>query len=166
MPIERRTTGSKPDRQETAAEVRQRPLPHTVTGLNSQDRGPQKDAAPEGTLIVGKGIRFKGEISACNCLVVEGEVEATIMTQRLVVAKEGRFQGTAKVTNAEVAGTLVGKLEVTDKLLIKRTGRVAGACQYQRISIEDGGVITGDVNSQSSRLGPVPTDLSLSKSAS
>jgi cytoskeletal protein CcmA (bactofilin family) len=135
-------------------------------GLNTQDRAIQKDAAPEGTLIVGKGIRFKGEISACNCLVVEGEVEATITTQRLVVAKDGRFQGTAKVKTAEVAGSLVGKLEVTDMLVIKRTGRVAGACQYQRISIEDGGAISGDINSQSNRLESISAERTLSKSAS
>jgi cytoskeletal protein CcmA (bactofilin family) len=152
MPTEPRTGVPISRQEEPAKELRQRPLPHTVTGLNSRDHALQKDSAPDGTLIVGKAIRFKGDISACDCLVVEGEVEASLVAQRLVVAKDGRFQGTAKVANAEVAGSFVGNLDVTDKLLIRGTGRVAGGCRYARISIEDGGVITGDVNAKSGHL--------------
>ena len=56
----------------------------------------------ESKLIVGRNIRLKGEISACDVLVVEGEVEASINCRLLEVVRGGVFRGNAEVETAEV----------------------------------------------------------------
>src|SRR5262245_21925954 len=52
-------------------------------------------------LIVGKGIKLSGEISSCDRLVVEGEVEVTLNdTLALEIASSGRFTGGCEVEEA------------------------------------------------------------------
>ncbi len=127
-----------------------RPLPPSVVGLSSLERGQRserRESAPSGTLIVGEGIQVKGKIESCQMLVVEGHVEAAMSAEALQVLAKGTFEGTAEVENAEIAGTFNGTLTVRGQLTIKDSGRVAGTIRYGRISIEEGGEISGEVDS-------------------
>jgi hypothetical protein len=57
-------------------------------------------------LIVGEGIRLSGEISSCDRLVVEGEVEVTLNdTLALEITRGGRFTGGCEVEEADISGT-------------------------------------------------------------
>ena len=59
----------------------QRPLPSGVVGLTYPDRAPRQEhheSTPSGTLLVGQAIKVKGQIEACQTLVVEGRVEAEL----------------------------------------------------------------------------------------
>ncbi len=123
-------------------------LPSGVVGLSHADRGPRqerREAAASGTLLVGQAIKFKGQIEACQNLVVEGRVEAELAAQSLTVLKGGRFKGTAEVDKADIAGGFEGRLTVHGPLAIKAGGTASGRIRYQRISIEGGGEIAGDV---------------------
>ena len=56
-------------------------------------------------LIVGEGIQMKGEITACDRLVVEGQVEVTLKATRMLEIKPtGHFTGSCEVEEAEVSG--------------------------------------------------------------
>lgn len=132
----------------TSSQQSGRPLPAGVVGLSSIDRGQRterRDAAPSGTLLVGQGIQVKGQIEACQTLVVEGRVEAALAANALDVLKGGLFQGTAEVEKAVIAGTFDGDLTVRDQLTIKAGGRASGKIRYGRVTIETGGEISGDV---------------------
>jgi cytoskeletal protein CcmA (bactofilin family) len=126
----------------------QRSLPAGVVGLSHADRGPRqerREAAPNGTLLVGQAIKVKGQIESCQNLVVEGRVEAALAAKTLSVLKGGLFKGTAEVDKADIAGTVEGTLTVHGTLAIKGSGKASGRIRYQRITIEDGGEIAGDV---------------------
>ncbi len=127
----------------------QRSLPSGVVGLSHADRGPRqerREAAPGGALLVGQAIQFKGQIESCQNLVVEGRVEAELAAQSLTVLKGGRFKGTAEVDKADIAGRFEGRLTVRGALAIKASGTATGRIRYQRITIEGGGEIAGDVS--------------------
>jgi cytoskeletal protein CcmA (bactofilin family) len=116
--------------------------------LTHPDRTPRqerREATPSGTLLVGQAIKFKGQIEACQTLVVEGRVEAELAAQALTVLKGGQFKGTAAVEKAEIEGTFEGTLTVHGPLSIKGGGKVKGRIRYERITIEGGGEIAGDV---------------------
>ena len=137
-----------PARPQVAEPVARRPLPAGVVGLPAAERGARperQDKAPSGTLLVGQGIQIKGQIESCDILVVEGQVDASLVGEALEVLRDGLFKGTAEVERAEVAGRVEGSLTVRDHLVIKPTGRVAGTIRYAQISIEKGGEISGDV---------------------
>lgn len=97
-------------------------------------------------LIVGKGIVLNGEITACDRLVVEGRVEATLSkTHSIEISPTGVFKGAAEIDQAAIAGLYDGKLNCKGKLTIRGTGRVQGEIRYGEIEIEAGGVISGTI---------------------
>ncbi|MBT8002036.1 MAG: polymer-forming cytoskeletal protein, partial [Rhodospirillales bacterium] len=101
-------------------------------------------------LVVGREICLNGEITSCDTLVVEGEVEATLTDARLIdVAETGLFKGSATVDEAEINGRFDGDLTARDLLTVRAGGRVSGTIRYGRIVIESGGEITGDTQALS-----------------
>lgn len=102
---------------------------------------------PKGSrLIVGPDIKLKGvEISNCDTLVVEGRVEASMDSRVVEIAENGVFSGTVSIDVAEIRGRFEGELTARKQLVIYSTGRVSGRIRYGKIRIEEGGELTGDV---------------------
>jgi len=99
-------------------------------------------------LIVGPDVKLKGaEILDCDTLVVEGRVEATMDSRVIRIAERGSFSGTVGIDVAEVHGRFEGELTARSQLVIHATGRVSGKIRYGKILIEEGGEISGDVQS-------------------
>ncbi len=97
-------------------------------------------------LIVGRDIRLAGEITACDKLVVEGQVEADLAdAQVLEIAESGLFKGRAQVDVAEVSGTFDGELTVRERLILRATGQVKGTLRYAELEIERGGRVNGAI---------------------
>ena len=102
-------------------------------------------------LIVGPDVKLKGaEILDCDTLVVEGRVEATMDSRVIRIAENGSFAGTVGIDVAEVRGRFDGELTARSQLIIHATGRVSGKIRYGKILIEEGGELSGDVQSLSS----------------
>jgi cytoskeletal protein CcmA (bactofilin family) len=96
-------------------------------------------------LLVGKDISLSGEITACDILVVEGTVQATLeQSQLLEVTDTGTFRGKVQIEEAVIAGTFEGTLTARDKLTVKSTGRIIGTVRFGQLEVELGGVIKGD----------------------
>ena len=97
-------------------------------------------------LTVGRNICLSGEITACQKLVVEGQVEAQLTDAQVIeVAATGYFRGTAEVDEADISGRFEGNLIARQKLTIRKGGRIDGSVRYGRIVIESGGEISGDM---------------------
>lgn len=109
---------------------------------------PLKNTRPgaDSLLKVGPLIRLKGvEITDCDTLFVEGTVEATMDSRVMEIAPPGRFKGAAEIDIAEIHGHFEGTLTVRDRLVIHPTGRVTGTVRYGKLSIAEGGQLSGDV---------------------
>ena len=97
-------------------------------------------------LIVGREICLSGEITACDTLVVEGRVEATLNeSHRVEIAESGYFKGKVDIAVAEIKGHFEGELIARERLIIRKSGRVTGKIAYTEIEIERGGEIFGDI---------------------
>ena len=127
--------------------ARQSTTTPTVTPRDKIDPG--NGAQTDGKrLTVGRGISLNGKISACDRLVIEGNVEAELENCHTVeVTESGKFKGAAEIAGAEISGQYEGSLTVRENLLIRSTGRVSGTVRYGRLHIEDGGEINGDFQS-------------------
>jgi cytoskeletal protein CcmA (bactofilin family) len=112
-------------------------------------------------LFVGINIKLKGvEISDCDVLVVEGQVEATVYSKGLQIAKPGTLKGTAAIDVAEIFGEFSGELTARTRLVVHGTGRVSGKIRYGKLIVAEGGELSGDVrqlDGPSDLLGPSPT---------
>ena len=98
-------------------------------------------------LIVGEGIRLSGEISSCDRLVVEGEVEVTLNdTLALEIASSGRFTGGCEVEEADISGVYEGDLTVRKRLFVRGSGKLTGTVRYGELERERGGQIAGNIS--------------------
>ena len=101
---------------------------------------------PGSQLFIGPNIKLKGvEISDCDVLIVEGQVEATVNSKAMQIAKPGTLKGIAVIDVAEIDGEFSGELTAHSKLIVRGTGRVSGKIRYGRLIVADGGEISGDV---------------------
>lgn len=107
--------------------------------------------APSGSkLIVGPDIKLKGvEITDCDTLVVEGRVEASMDSRVIQIAEHGVYSGTVGIDVAEIHGRFEGELTARKQLVIHATGRVSGTIRYGKITVEDGGEISGNISTLS-----------------
>jgi cytoskeletal protein CcmA (bactofilin family) len=97
-------------------------------------------------LIVGPNIKLKGvEIDDCDTLVVEGRVEATMVSRSIQIAETGAFNGKVDVDVAEIRGSFQGEMTARKKLVIHASGRVNGKIRYGKILVQEGGEISGDI---------------------
>ena len=123
---------------------------------------PRADEGKGSKLIVGPDIKLKGvEITDCDTLVVEGRVEASMDSRVISIAERGVFAGTVGIDLAEIHGRFEGELTARKQLVIRSTGRVSGKIRYGKITIEEGGELSGDV----SALNPSASAAAAPKSA-
>jgi cytoskeletal protein CcmA (bactofilin family) len=123
--------------------------PLATAPAQSAQPAPAPSRASEGKgskLIVGPDIKLKGvEITDCDTLVVEGRVEASMDSRVIHIAEQGTFQGTAGIDVAEIHGRFEGELTVRKQLVIHATGKVTGKIRYGKLTIEEGGELSGEV---------------------
>ena len=101
---------------------------------------------PSSRLIVGANIKLKGvEIDDCDTLIVEGRVEATMVSRAIEIAEGGAFSGKVEVDIAEIRGTFQGEMTARKRLVIHGGGRVSGKVRYGRIVVQEGAELSGDV---------------------
>lgn len=150
QPAERPLTPAAPVRPEAARPAPATPSAPTAAAPRAATPAARSTEEEAQRLIVGKGIVLNGEITACDRLVVEGRVEATLnKTRSIEIAPSGVFKGAAEIEQATVGGLYDGKLTCKGKLTIRGTGRVVGEVRYGEIEIEAGGVISGNVGATS-----------------
>lgn len=124
----------------------QRPSPSDPPRTDGVVPAPAKAGDKGSKLIVGPDIKLKGaEITDCDTLVVEGRVEAAMDSRVIQIAEQGVFHGTAGIDVAEIRGRFEGELTVRKQLVIHATGKVTGKVRYGKLSIEEGGELSGDI---------------------
>ena len=150
---------SKPSAPQSPTQPFRNEIPRRVLDIPGAQRKP---ATPEGLagdgkrLVVGCEIRLSGAISSCDCLVVEGQVEADLTEARTVIINRGGvFKGTATVANTEISGLFDGNLTVSDTATVKPGGVVRGTIHYANIVMERGGVIEGTLAPMPRKSAPV-----------
>jgi len=120
------------------------------------DAPPGAIAGEDANLHVGKGLRLKGEVSACDRLTVEGDVEATIAARELDIGASGQVKGKAEVETASIDGRFDGELTVSGCLTVRRSGRVSGTIVYDALEVEKGGCLTGELTRSEAAPETVP----------
>ena len=108
-------------------------------------------------LIVGPNIKLKGvEIDDCDTLVVEGRVEATMVSRTIQIAENGSFNGKVDVDVAEIRGSFQGEMTARKKLVVHASGRVNGKIRYGKMLVQEGGEMSGDVGTIGAETGDGP----------
>lgn len=108
------------------------------------------DAAPRAS-VLGPTLRFRGELSAQEDLLVQGSVEGSIThTQSLTIGTDGSMKGDIRARVIVIDGKVDGDLYATESVSIRATARVKGNVFAPRIAIHDGAFFQGQVEMQPS----------------
>ena len=146
-----RTRDTRAPQQPAAANAPSATPAIVPAGAKPQPAPAPESPAPKGEeggskLIVGPNIKLKGvEIDDCDTLVVEGRVEATMVSRSIQIAESGAFNGKVDVDVAEIRGSFQGEMTARKKLVIHASGRVNGKIRYGKMLVQEGGEMSGDV---------------------
>lgn len=138
--------------QPRAAEPRA-PDPRAPEARAPEARAPEA-RAPEAAArasVLGPTLRFRGELSAQEDLVVQGSVEGSIThTQNLTVGTDGSMKGDIRARVIVVDGKVEGDLYATESVTIRATAKVKGNVFAPRVGITEGAFFQGQIEMQPS----------------
>ena len=97
--------------------------------------------------VIGPTLIFKGELSANEDLIIEGQIEGKIAHQdkNLTVGKSGRVTANIHAKQIEILGTVDGDIRGDDIVKLAKTAVVNGNIQCGRIVMEDGAHFSGSI---------------------
>lgn len=129
------------------AQAQQRRLITTPTGNYSMPSANNSAPAGNRKLQVGRDITLQGEIGACDHLVIEGTVKATIkQLQQFDILDHGLFSGSVTADNADINGHFDGDLTVTGRLWLRGNATVTGTIRYGSLQVEKGATLRGTID--------------------
>jgi cytoskeletal protein CcmA (bactofilin family) len=101
--------------------------------------------------VLGPTLKFRGELSAQEDLIVQGSVEGSIThTQSLTVGTDGTMKGDIRARIIVVDGKVEGDLYATESVNIRATAKVKGNVFAPRVGIAEGAFFQGQVEMQPS----------------
>jgi cytoskeletal protein CcmA (bactofilin family) len=105
--------------------------------------------APKEMAVIGEDAFLSGRVTGQDLLVlgrVEGQIE---LRGRLRVGPKGRAQATVRAHTIEIEGELEGDVRA-EVLTLAQTARARGTFVAKRLSVQEGAVLEGHINPQSS----------------
>jgi len=144
-----------------AREMRVEPRPEPRADLRPAPRAPEparqeaklaevRAEAPRAS-VLGPTLRFKGELSAQEDLVIQGSVEGSIThTQSLTIGTDGSMKGDIRARVIIIDGKVEGDLYATESVNIRATAKVKGNVFAPRVGITEGAFFQGQVEMQPS----------------
>ncbi len=97
--------------------------------------------------VIGPTLRFKGELSAKEDLVIEGYVEGRIAHQDkdLTIGENGKVKADIHANVVDILGQVEGDVRGDKIVRLKASARVDGNIRAPRLVLEDGAFFTGTI---------------------
>ena len=96
-------------------------------------------------VVIGNGVKIKGEITDADEVQIDGVADVTMITDNLVIGGSGELKGNITAHNADIWGKLDGEIKVDGTLTVQEQGSVSGSIEYSNLQIKLGGNIQGDI---------------------
>ena len=101
--------------------------------------------------VLGPTLRFRGELSAQEDLIIQGSVEGSIThTQSLTIGTDGTMKGDIRARVIVIDGKVEGDLYATESVNIRATAKVKGNVFAPRVGISEGAFFQGQIEMQPS----------------
>ncbi|WP_160154638.1 polymer-forming cytoskeletal protein [Microbulbifer sp. ALW1] len=98
--------------------------------------------------VIGKNIKFRGELIGTEDLHIEGTIEGTVIMEGhdLSIGREGEINANIHAQNIVINGTLTGDALADELIEIRNTAVVKGNLIAPRIQLDDGGKFRGSMD--------------------
>jgi len=108
------------------------------------------DTATERMSILPPTMRFKGELSADEDLLIQGSIEGTIKhTQRVTIGKEGKIKASITANIIRVEGNVEGDLTAANSVTLNQSGNLRGNIRAPSVSLIEGSKFNGAIDMDS-----------------
>jgi cytoskeletal protein CcmA (bactofilin family) len=97
---------------------------------------------------IGRSIVVKGELSANEDLVIDGQFEGNVNLQDhcLTVGANGKVKAEILARQVVIYGVVNGNVSAREKVEVRRTGNVTGDLRSASVSIEEGAYFKGSID--------------------
>jgi cytoskeletal protein CcmA (bactofilin family) len=97
--------------------------------------------------ILGESLRFKGDLVADEDLVIQGQVEGSILhTRSLTIGAQGRLHGEIRARRIAVQGTVDGNLYALESVALNSGCTVRGDVFAPKVAIDEGARLSGRID--------------------
>ncbi len=98
--------------------------------------------------IIGRSIVLKGEMSANEDLLIEGQFEGTVNLQDhcLTIGANGKVKAEIQARQVIILGSVTGNVNAREKIEVRRSGNVTGDLTSASIAIEEGAYFKGSID--------------------
>ena len=103
---------------------------------------------PKNVSVLGPTLKFKGDLSADEDLVIDGQVEGSIAHHKknLTIGKQGRVKADIHANSVIIEGQLIGDIHSDNIVSLANGADVTGNIFCSRIIMEDGARFTGTID--------------------
>jgi cytoskeletal protein CcmA (bactofilin family) len=98
--------------------------------------------------VLGRTVVLRGELSAHEDLLIEGQFEGTISLEDhcLTVGADGQVKAEVHARQVVILGTVSGNVVAREKVEIRRSGHVVGDLKAGAVAIEEGAYFKGSID--------------------
>ena len=109
--------------------------------------GDPYDTAKERMSVLPRTLKFKGELSAEEDLLIQGSIEGTIHhTQRVTVCEEGKVKAKIRAQVIKVEGLVEGDLHAERSVFVAESGNLRGNIHAPSVCLVEGSHFNGAID--------------------
>lgn len=110
--------------------------------------GETRPVQPKNVSVIGPTMVFKGELSADEDLIIEGQIEGSIAHHKkhLTVGRQGRVKADIHASSVIILGQLIGDIHSEGMVSLAKGADVVGNIYCSRIVMEDGARFIGKID--------------------
>ena len=102
------------------------------------------DELQRGSAHLSRGVSIKGSVKFLNELLLDGEVEGTIVsTGTLTIGEQARVRGEIRTKSVNVRGTVEGNIFVTERCELQANCTVRGDIEAPRLVVNENATFLG-----------------------
>ncbi len=97
--------------------------------------------------VLGPTLKFKGELTANEDLLIQGQIEGSINhTSSLTIGEEGKIKANVNAEHVCVEGTVDGDLVGSKSVVVKESGNVKGNIFSPVVTLREGSTFNGRID--------------------
>lgn len=106
------------------------------------DLGEKKKAS-----ILGPTLKFKGELTANEDLVIQGQVEGSIKhSSNLTIGQEGKLKASIEADHVAIEGAVEGDIAGATSVVVKESAKVDGNIYSPTVTLREGATFNGKID--------------------
>ncbi|MFC2146159.1 polymer-forming cytoskeletal protein [Acidobacteriota bacterium] len=98
---------------------------------------------------IGETMVIEADIKSDEDIIIEGKVKGNIsISKTLTIGKSGKVKADIKAAVVRIIGEAKGNIIASDKVELLSLGRYTGNIQSQKLVVEEGAILNGNINQE------------------